>query len=647
MGLPSDVYTVQAGGGQHTLSQVEEIAVGSSAVIRHINLSVQFAGSISGRVTGPAGAVTGADVTAFGADGQTFSAATDTAGDYTVTALPGQTYTVTAFAGGLFAATPANIDLAGGQVRTGVNLSLASGGRISGRTLSLADGSIVPAVLVEATGSGNSFSAQSDSNGDFSIDDLPPGNYVVTAFNTTFMTTSVPATVTSGGNQIVEIRIAPLGQVSGTVRAAASGLSLPNLVVSARDAFGAQASDLTDAMGAYVLDGLDAGTYSIVVGNVGSPGAVDSTVTLTPAATTAVADFSVPIVASVSGTVLAPDGVTPVLFATIGLTQGAAPAATATSDEQGKFRFLALVTGNFQLEASATNLVFSPRAISLTNGANLTNQNLTAGTAAIGGTVRDAASGLAIANASIGITQTGPGAWSHFVTDVRSDAAGVFNFPNAVAGTYGLFVRATQHASAQQSIAISASGVTNLVFNLAAESTLQGTIRDATTGQGLQDAIVLLVRNDNELLRDTALSGETGAYAFEGLAAGTYSIVVRADDHQTLVIENLTVGTGVTLRDVALSGPGITVTGSVQNSAGTPGGILVVATNPRGFVVARTNTASDGTYFFGVLPPGTHMLVAHAEGYSASPPANVNVSQGQTLGNVNLILSAAALDRRR
>jgi hypothetical protein len=637
------VYTVRAGGGQYTESQAEGIEVMTSGVVGHVDLSVQSAGSITGKITAVAGPVEGADVTVFGADGQAFTAETDSSGNYTVPSLPAQTYTVTAFAGGLFAGTPLNVSLAPGQARTGVDLSLASAGSISGKTISRADGSPVPAVLLEAKTGSSSFAAQSDSNGDFLISDLPPGNYVINAFSTELMTTSVAMAVTAGATQNVNIQVAPLGSVSGTVRRAGGGMPLANLTVTARDASGTQASDLTDELGEYELDGLDGGTYSIIVGAAGAPGAAETQVTLTGAATTATADFSIPIVATVSGKVLASDGISPVAFATVELTQNASAIATAISDEAGNYQFLTLVAGSFQLEASATDLAFSPVPINLANGANVTNQNLTAGTVAITGIARDAMSGSPIADASIGITQRGPGTGDHFVTTVRTQATGQFSFAGAVAGTYSLLIRADGHASVQQTITIPASGVTNLVFDLASENTLRGTIRDALTGQAIPGALTLLVRNDNDLLRDTTFSDEAGGYEFDGLAAGSYTLLARADDHQTVVIANLTLGTGAGLRDVSLGAPSVTVTGAVQNVSGTPANVVVTATNDHGFVVAQTAVAADGTYSLTNLPPGVHTLVARGDGYAPSPPVTVSVSQGQMLANVNLNLTAVAL----
>ncbi len=315
VGLPAGAYVVTAGGDQFTQAQSSPLAVAPGEIKKHVNLSLKPAAMIRGAVSGPAGAVEGAVVTAFGADGLAFTATTDTAGNYAITALPGQAYSVTASAAGRFSPGATPLTLTTGQTVTNVNLSLSRAGRIEGATTAVADQAPVGAVFLEAIGDSASFVTQSDATGAFAFDELPPGEYLVRAFRDDLMSSTATVTIVAGATQVIDLRVAPLGGVTGTVREAVSGAPLPHVAVYVRNAAGVQGAGVTDEQGGFAFDNLDAGAYQVVVGAVDSPGLVDADFALTQDQTMAAVDLSVPLAGKISGGVFAADGVTPIPFA--------------------------------------------------------------------------------------------------------------------------------------------------------------------------------------------------------------------------------------------------------------------------------------------------------------------------------------------
>src|SRR5262249_14607588 len=150
----------------------------------------------------------------------------------------------------------------------------------------------------------------------YAATELPPGVYNVTTINPDLMTSPTSVTVTAGGTATLNLTAAPRATVSGHVTNASSGAPLPNVGVYAANADGVQVFTVTDAAGQYQLAGLDAGTYSIVVGNDGDTGVAQANVTVGPSQTTVTRDFLLGITAMVTGTVFDADGVTPLANAT-------------------------------------------------------------------------------------------------------------------------------------------------------------------------------------------------------------------------------------------------------------------------------------------------------------------------------------------
>jgi len=162
------------------------------------------------------------------------------------------------------------------------------------------------------------------------------------------------------------------------------------------------------------------------------------------------------------------------------------------------------------------------------------------GTFQISGAVVDAVTGQALSRARVGIS---PSATRDALTTLTTGQDGQFIFPNLVPGKYTLTAyhrgyltqSFNQHEGFSSSIAVGPDlESTNLVFRLAPESSITGTISDEA-GEPVRSAQVLLFQigtlggRQGPRMRRRDNTDEEGTYHFRHLQAGEYLIAVSAN----------------------------------------------------------------------------------------------------------------------
>jgi hypothetical protein len=638
--LPPGTYEVRSGGAQYVRVAVPGLSLGAGQVLTHVNLVLQQGGTISGHVTGAGGPAAGATVTAYGPGNDVTTATTDAAGAYSLPGLAAGTYTLAASAPGFFSQQTTGVGLVAGTTLSGLDLTLLAAGGLAGQTTAAADGTPVPFVMLRLSNGQRVYSLQSDDSGHFAAADLPPGDYTLTSANFTRMTSQAHVTVVAGAVQSVTLPVAPTGKVTGTVRDAATGHPLALAALYVAGPQGTAAATVTDAQGRYAIDGLDAGTYTVVLGDAGTPGVARTQVTLDLSHTNVTADLSVAVAGFVSGTLLRADGVTPV-SGQVTLSAGGHSVLSLPTDAQGHYGIFVLTAGDYEVEAGVPNLAFPLRTVTVTTGSLLTGQDFIAGSTALGGTVQDAGGNL-LAGVSVAIAQTHAGD-PQLLTTLTTGADGQFSFAGAVPGSYVITAHLDGYGTVTASATVSVTGAPTLNLTLGAAGTLGGTLRDALSGAPLAGAALTLSLDADPRFRATATSDAAGLYTFVGLAAGGYTLAVAAAGHETALIPHLNIGPGSRLLDVGLSRAGISVRGTVRGAVGPLPAATVTATDPTGLVVAQAQTAADGTYTLGTLPPGSYSVVARGAGYGTSAPRTLTVAEGDSLANVDLALTAVAL----
>ena len=204
--------------------------------ILHNVVSYLRTGSISGTIRATSGnntvgaGIQGATVYLQSAYGPaipgrgTFSAATDSAGNYTIQGVEPGNYTLVAYKTGYSRAVsnPGTVLTVEGDLAVaGANLTLVQGspGIITGI---VTDSSSKPvpgaSVVFTPSGGGSVQTATTDANGSYTLSNVPPGTYTGTASLSGATATSGAVTVTSGGTLTVNFKLAPgAGSATGRV----------------------------------------------------------------------------------------------------------------------------------------------------------------------------------------------------------------------------------------------------------------------------------------------------------------------------------------------------------------------------------------------------------------------------------------------
>jgi hypothetical protein len=142
-------------------------------------------------------ALSGATVTLNGT-----SVVTNTAGAFNFANVPAATYTISAAKSG-WKSNSATIAVAGGGT-TSVTIKLATTGRISG-TVKTSTGALVSGATVKFSGGAiaNTTSVTTSSTGAYTSAWIPVGSYTVTVAKSGLTTRTGTATVTTGGNTVL------------------------------------------------------------------------------------------------------------------------------------------------------------------------------------------------------------------------------------------------------------------------------------------------------------------------------------------------------------------------------------------------------------------------------------------------------------
>ena len=133
-----------------------------------------------------------------------------------------------------------------------------------------------------------------------------------------------------------------------------------------------------------------------------------------------------------------------------------------------------------------------------------------------------------------------------------------------------------------------------------------------------------------------------GAYSFDNVPAGTYSIAAALDGYIMSPSSLLTLSSGSSIEaplvcrsEAALALGAIAGTATTIGLAGSApvAGATVTLRNLAGTAVATTRTADDGEFVFYDVADGIYSLVATADGYLATAPIAVTIAEG-SIANV-------------
>ena len=210
---------------------------------------------------------------------------TDASGGYTITDIPPGTYQVTASKSGYYSSSLTVTVVSGSQALADFSLTeVILPGSITGSVTDAQDGS----PIAGATVTDGTRTATTDSSGEYTVADVPAGDYEVTASKEGYETSPLTVNVISGSTTLANFSLSEVilpGTIIGQVTDAEDGSPIAGAVVTD----GTRTTN-TDASGEYTIADVPAGTYQVTASKSGYESSM-STVTVVQGGT-AVINFS-------------------------------------------------------------------------------------------------------------------------------------------------------------------------------------------------------------------------------------------------------------------------------------------------------------------------------------------------------------------
>lgn len=699
-GLPSGSYQVafsisdgdylaQNYNGQNGYEGYTSVTVAQGSTTAGIDAALdapaQIQGTVTDAVTGSP--VSGATVSTTGPNG-TIQTTTGSDGTYTLPNLYPGSYTVyfqnpsganylsQYYNGAATSSDATPVSVGDGADVTGIDASLQSGGQISGTVSSGATGAALSGLWVFVIdSSGDSVgSAQTDSNGTYTVSNLPTGTYTVEFYGTgsyvsqyyndeSSYANADPVSVTAG-QVTTGINAAMLsnGAISGTVTDASTGTPIAGASAYVYDSSGSYpiASATTNASGTYTITGLSAGSYTVKFFATGyASSTYAGTVSVSLGTTTSGINAALSPDGAISGTVTDAGGQTGLASVSVTAYNASGSYVTSTtSSGDGSYTLNDLVPGTYEVKftpASDGNYLpqyyhgestlASADPVTVTSGQTTTDIGAAlASGGQVTGTVTDSATGKPIQSADVELLNSSGG----YVADVATAADGTFTLSGVSTGSYTVYFSAGGHIdqyyndessfSSADHISVTAGDTTSSInATLVPYGAIAGTVTDKSTGHALQYVEVEAYNSSGEVVASTA-TNSSGAYTIGSLPPATYALYFYDynsstgyvdqyyNDQSTLATaDGVAVKPGATTNaiDAALVPDGA-ITGTVTDGSTHEAipGVEIDVYDSTGTIVGSASSSSTGQYTVGYLQPGTYRV-----GFNGQDSANQSVTQ--------------------
>jgi beta-glucanase (GH16 family) len=587
--------------------------------------------------------------------------------------------TVTAPAGALISLASIS-----GQVQT------LSGAGDAGVTVSLLNsaGTVVGTATTTSTGA---YSFGNLAAGTYQVKYAPPSGQVRETGSEASSATGLTPSLTVATGQALsvptEVMLTSPATITGTMAhfGAATdpvwGGADPGIPVSLLNAAGQViATTVGSAQGWYSFTNLAPGTYRVQV-------ATPANQEFKPGSAIGASGLSAPITVAAGQTVAAPQAA----FVSVATLQGQATLqgagesgvgvqligaagnvlASTTTDSSGNYAFTNLAAGTYEV-AFATP---TGQALQASASVNATTGMSTPVTLTLGQTTTMPAAVFAPLPATLAgtVAFTGSGAGSatislqdasgNVLATTTPDSNGAFSFTGLAAGSYQVSYAVPSTEVLQSGPAATATGLTAPVTLVAGETLTLGaevlapapsSLSGSTLyGQSGQAGVTVALLDGNGTALASTVSDSTGAFAFTGLAAGTYELSYTAPTGEILTAGPANSTTGITAPITLIAGQSLTVapeilgaapatlSGSVIYAGAAEAGVAVALQDTSGNIVATTVSASDGSFAFTGLAAGSYQLAYTAPSgqiLQSGPAANasgltqsVSLVAGQTL----------------
>jgi len=562
-------------------------------------------GKISGQVTDAADGslISGAQVS----DGIR-TVLTDATGQYAIDDVPPGTYQVAASKDG-YETVSLVVDVIS-ETTAVANFSLNKvivPGSITGSVTSAKDGS----ATAGATVTDGTRTTTTDGTGKYTIGNVPPGSYQVTASKAGYQTSSLTVTVLVGNNAVANFSLNEVivaGSITGLVTSAKDGLALVGATVT-----DGTRTTTTDATGKYTITSVPPETYQVTASKAGYYGA--SLTIAVVSGGSAVANFSLnEIPGIITGTVTSAKDGSAIVGATV--TDGT---RTTTTDAAGRYTIANVPPGSHQVTASKSGYYGASLTVAVVSGGSaVANFFLSEIPGAITGTATSANGGSALAGVTV----------SDGTRTTTADAAGKYTIANVPPGSYQVTASKSGYYGASLTVAVVSGGNAAANFQLneiIVPGSISGTVTSAKDGAAVVGATV----TDGTR---TTTTDATGKYTIASVPPGTYQVTVGKSGYYGSSLTVPVVSGGNAIANFSLNEIPGSITGSVTSAK--DGSAIFGATVTDG--TRTTATDATGKYTIANVLPGAYQVTASKSGYHSSSLAVTVVSEGNAVASFSL-----------
>jgi hypothetical protein len=519
-------------------------------------------------------------------------------------------------------------------------LAFASG-QIAGIVTDI-DGNRIDQADVLVNGqTGTEFRTETDLQGNYIIENLPPDTYILSVVRQGFLSIDAIEVELTPDNLVVEDAtisnlIPTNASVTGVVRNQATASPLQGVQVSLSGEAGSGTA-VTAADGTYAIDELSPGSYTLTVQRE-SFRAVSQSVSLESNQELSVDLNLLRDVGRIRGSVLnQAGGALPV------------PVDIIVTSPQNTYQGRTNASGQFEITGVATGTTYTVRTnvfrAGLTNSEisinyplsqDLVEANLTVEVreGRISGLTGTSETSVALLNAGGDLLAT-----------TQADIEGRYNFRNLAAGVY--FVEFSKPGfvfSPARSAELNLAFNQTLDVNATATSNIGTvTVQTRTNGNPVGGVNVAIVGQNGQIAR-TGISVQDGTFRFTELPAGIEYTLTASRESFTVVdpSRTFTLQSGSTVnQEFNLIQSNATIAGTTRqvDSNGNRLGIVPNATirarNVNTGVIRQLQSGPQGFFRLTSLPAGTFELTAVAAGF-ATGSTTVTLTEGQDLGGADI-----------
>ena len=443
-------------------------------------------------------------------------------------------------------------------------------GAVSG-SVKYSSGQVVPETGIKITS--GSRTVYTGSDGTFTIGNLEPGPYVLRAVwdgTHTENCGTVEVTVQEGLTTSQDVVFGNTGLISGTVVAGTAKSPVSGALVEVGDDRMTTGEDGTFlfmvAAGTHSLDVTKSGYQDVSQSGIAVAKGADVEIEVTLTSTASTYKVSGGITDSDSAGV----GGATVEFTSIADSSGAASGLTATD---GTYLVASIASGDYLVTVMKTGYVTSSTNVTIDAVRSDLNITLVKETEAatetgtITGKVTSTADDAAVSDVYVKAT---PGSGSPSFYEVYTGSDGTYSFSVTYPRSYTVEVTRTGYRSPGSEAVTLSSATTEIVnFSLTPLYRVSGTVKDATTSEGIGGVTVELVRESDSGIEAAVLTTTDGAFSVQ-VPFGYYSLVAKHTNYSdTSVVVD--VSADVTGQEVSMEygQTGHTVSGLVYNVLST------------------------------------------------------------------------------